>query len=264
MDAREKEEKIVLYLTKIVQDLETKNYEEIVKNINLLLEIDEKPDYYGIIGLAEFKLQNYESSINYLNRAIELLERADFYCNLGMAKEELGDKLGALAAYERASELNPNANYHSNIALVNFDLKKYDIAIEEYTKAIEVEPENDLYYGMRGLSKVRLGLFKDAIDDYKFAIKLNENEIEYCYRLANIYLELKDNENATIYYEKVLEFCDKQGDDILDALGVPYIVKCLLRYARVKVAQGDYQAAQDMLEKSIKKNPKFDVDNAGD
>ena len=65
-------------------------------------------------------------------------------------------------------------------------------------------------------------------------------------------------------YEKVLEFCDKQGDDILDALGVPYIVKCLLRYARVKVAQGDYQAAQDMLEKSIKKNPKFDVDNAGD
>ena len=117
---------------------------------------------------------------------------------------------------------------------------------------------------MRGLSKVKSGLLEDAIDDYKTAIKLNKKEIEYYYRLANIYLEQKDYNNASVYYDKVLEFCEAQEGDVLDALGVPYLVKCYLRYARVKVAQGDYQSAQDMLSKSIRKDSSYDVDNAGD
>ena len=72
MDAKEKDEKILYYLAKVVQDLALKNYPEIVKTIQKLLEIDEKADYYGIVGLAEFKLGEHEDSIVHLNRAIEL------------------------------------------------------------------------------------------------------------------------------------------------------------------------------------------------
>ena len=45
MDAKEKDEKILYYLAKVVQDLALKNYTEIVKTIKELLEIDEKADY---------------------------------------------------------------------------------------------------------------------------------------------------------------------------------------------------------------------------
>ena len=248
-----------------MQDLALKNYPEIVKTIQELLEIDEKADYYGIVGLAEFKLGEYEDSIVHLNRAIELSPRADYYCNLGMSKDAKGDKEGALAAYEKSVELNPNSDYYySNVASIKYDLGRYEEAIEEYTKAIELGSKEDTYYGMRGLSKVKLGIAKEAIDDYKTAIELNGKEIEYYYRLANIYLELKDYDNATLYYEKVLEMCKEQGGDVLDAVGVSYLVKCYLRYARVKVAQGDYQSAHEMLTVSINKDPKLDVDNAGD
>ena len=104
----------------------------------------------------------------------------------------------------------------------------------------------------------------DSIKEKLSLFGINKNEIEYYYRLANIYLEKKDYENASEYYEKVLALCKEQGGDVFDAVGVSYLVKCYLRYARVKVAQGDYQAAQEMLTVSINKDPKLDVDNAGD
>ena len=265
MDAKEKDEKILYYLAKVVQDLALKNYTEIVITIKELLEIDEKADYYGIIGLAEYKLGEYEDSITHLDKAIELSPRADYYCNLGMAKDAIKDKKGALYAYEKAVEMNPKSDYYySNVASIKYDLGQYDEAIEDYSKAIELGPKEDTYYGMRGLSKVKAGRADEAIEDYISAIGINKNEIEYYYRLANIYLEKKDYENASEYYEKVLALCKEQGGDVFDAVGVSYLVKCYLRYARVKVAQGDYQAAQEMLTVSINKDPKLDVDNAGD
>lgn len=265
MDAKEKDEKILYYLAKVVQDLALKNYAEIVKTIKELLEIDEKADYYGIIGLAEFKLGLYDESIAHLERAISISPRADYYCNLGMSRDAIKDKEGALEAYEKALELNPKSDYYySNVASIKYDLGRYLEAADDYSKAIELGPHEDTYYGMRGLSKVRAGVIDDAIDDYKMAIKLNKKEIEYYYRLANIYLEKKDYENASKYYDEVLALCEANGGDALDAVGVSYLVKCYLRYARVKVAQGDYQTAQEMLSVSIKKDPKLDVDNAGD
>lgn len=264
MDAKEKDEKIVVYLTKIVQDLGEKKYDSIILTIKELLEIDEKADYYGIIGLAEFKLGYFDDAIAHLNRAIELSPRADYYCNLGMSKEAINDKQGALEAYKSAVELNPSAVSYSSLAAVKYDLGQYLDAIKDYTKAIELDPNEDTYWGMRGLAKVRMGMGIDAIGDYKKAIEINTNEIEYCYRLANIYLEKKEYEKASTYYDKVIDFCNQNGGDILDAVGVSYIVKCYLRYARIKVVQGDFKTAQEMLAIAIKKDPKLDVDNAGD
>lgn len=262
---KEKDDKIVFYLSKIVQDLGDKNYEEIVKNVKLLLEIDVKADYYGIIGLAEFKLKNYEDAIKHLNQANNLSPRADYYCNLGMAKDVIGDKDGALSAFEKAIELNPNSDYYySNRGMIKYDLGNYFDAILDYNRAIELGPNEDTYYGMRGLSKFKSGMIDEAAEDYKKAISLKSDEIEYYYRLANIYLLKKDYNGATLHYEKMLSLCTEQGGNVLDPLGVSYLVKCYLRYARVKVAQGDYQAAQEMITKSIEIDPSLDVDNAGD
>lgn len=264
MDAKEKDSKIIMYLGKIVQDLGEKKYGLIIETIKELLQIDEKADYYGIIGLAEFKLGYYDDAIAHLNRAIELEPRADYYCNLGMSKEAIDDKQGALEAYKRAVELNPSAVSYSSLAAIKYDLGQYLDAIIDYTKAIELDPNEDTYWGMRGLARVRMGAGEDSIGDYEMAIKINPNEIEYYYRLANIYLEKKDYEKASTYYDKVIDFCNENGGDVLDAVGVSYIVKCYLRYARIKVVQGDYQKAQEMLTIAISKDPKLDVDNAGD
>lgn len=264
MDAKEKDNKIVMFLTKIVQDLGEKKYDSIIVTIKELLQIDEKADYYGIIGLAEFKLGYYEDAISHLNRAIELEPRADYYCNLGMSKEAIKDKQGALEAYKSAVELNPSAVSYSSLAAVKYDLGEYLDAIVDYTHAIELDKNEDTYWGMRGLAKVRMGADEDAIVDYETAIKINPDEIEYYYRLANIYLAKKDYDNASSYYDKVIEYCHQHGGDVLDAVGVSYIVKCYLRYARIKVVQGDFQKAQEMLTIAISKDPKLDVDNAGD
>ncbi len=265
LSAKEKDDKIVFYLTKIVQYLGEKKYEEIVENVKLLLEIDVKADYYGIIGLAEFKLKKYKDAIEDLHKANELSPRADYYCNLGMAEDAIGNKENALDAFEKAIELNPNSDYYySNRGMIKYDLGNYFDAILDYSRAIELGPNEDTYYGMRGLSKFKSGLIDDASEDYKKAISLKPDEIEYYYRLANIYLLKKDYNGATLYYEKMLSLCDEQGGNVLDPLGVSYLVKCYLRYARVKVAQGDYQSAQEMITKSIQIDPSLDVDNAGD
>lgn len=130
---------------------------------------------------------------------------------LGVYYEEIGDLDKALAFYDEAIDLRPDnytARYNRGILLVNFNpeaalldfdvceaskdsrirdnileqkgicygkLGDYKTAIEYLSAAISVFPESEMLYYNRAVTYERMGLQKNAAEDYKAALELNSD-----------------------------------------------------------------------------------------
>ena len=102
------------------------------------------------------------------------------------------------SSYQESSVAIHNIHIHEPIKSINFDLdwlksrlpnhslenlNKYKEAIENYEKAIKVNPNQDNYYNNLGISLHNLKKYKEAIKNYEKAIKINPNDANYYYNL---------------------------------------------------------------------------------
>ena len=63
------------------------------------------------------------------------------------------------------------------MGILNDKLKKYDEAIENFNKYAESSDKNkSIAYGYRGSTKLKLGLYNDAFDDFMLSIKLRTEQ----------------------------------------------------------------------------------------
>jgi len=164
-------------------------------------------------------------SIDSYNKALSIEERAEWYLGLGQALVRTEQYAQALKAYERSWELNPEQAEAYRLAgwLSLQQLKDNEAALGLFQKAARyvekigpTETDVSIYVGMatayRGLTQHR-----QAVAPLRTALELSPNNINALRLMALSYFNLKEYENAIIYFSRAVEL--EERPEFLTGLG---------------------------------------------
>jgi tetratricopeptide (TPR) repeat protein len=140
-----------------------------------------------------------------------------------------------------------SATEHRRLATIYNKKGEVDLAEREYKAAIEIEPNNvDAYLGLGNLYLKR-GIYGEAESIFKKALEISPSNAAIYNNLSWVYIEEGDIINAEIYAMKALELDQERAYIYLDTIAVVYINK------------GEYDKAEENLQKAIKGIPPDDI-----
>ena len=139
------------------------------------------PQHYPAhLGAAQcyYELEAYDSSLTYAEKAKELdPNQADPELLLGDLFEVQKDHMQAINAYRRALELEGN-NPSVMVSLARAYLRsgRYSSAKELLIDAISMDPEKSIAYQYLGFAQLKLKEITEAIESYRQAVQVDEND----------------------------------------------------------------------------------------
>ncbi|KAH8752502.1 DNAJ domain-containing protein [Diaporthe sp. PMI_573] len=95
------------------------------------------------------------------------------------------------------------AEVFKNLGNKFFKERNYRRAIEEYSKAVELQPDSATYLGNRAAAYMADGKFESALDDCKRAVDLDSNNPKILLRLARIYTNLGQPDEAMVTFQRI-------------------------------------------------------------
>lgn len=139
------------------------------------------PEHYAAhIGAAKcyFELKDFDQSKTYAEKAKELgPDQADPEQLLGDIFEEEKDHTEAINAYRRALELNGNQpDVMISLARAYLRSGRYSSAKELLTDTIQMQPDNGIAHQYLGFAELKLKNIQTAIDNYKKAVEIDDND----------------------------------------------------------------------------------------
>jgi len=164
-------------------------------------------------GRDAFDKGEYDEALKCLEVVIKLRPYADIYNKLGLVYHSKGELGKAAAAFRKALEQNPNYTEVSlNLAVTLNDMGRYTEAGEVFSKAAKVAHASpysldpfikgkianehsklgDIYYD--------LGLFGEAIEEFKKAVNLRPTFVDIITKIGVTYRE------KGLYNEAIREF----------------------------------------------------------
>ncbi|WP_028084319.1 serine protease [Dolichospermum circinale] len=229
-----------------------KKYQQAITDFTKAIQLDPKnAQYYNARGLVYGSLEDYKKAIEDITEAIRL-DPKDFsyYASRGIAYSGLKDYKQAISDLTEAIRLDPKngpytvggrrysefkdneifiSSYNTGISIVyaargdsHRNLKNYKQAIDDYTQAIKIDPKNPTYYRDRGVAYGKLKNYKQAIDDYTQAIKIDDKNAIYYVGRGLAYFQLKDYKQAINDYTQAIKIDDKNAI-YYNARGLTYL-----------------------------------------
>lgn len=213
--------------------------------LNILLEAIEFnpkiPENYHALGNVYAYLKQWDKAINAYSQAIQIKPNAGiFHHSLGNVFAELKQWEDAVYSYSQAIKLNPeSAECHQNFAGVLAQLERWDAAIASYSKALDLNPNlTDIYPCLAEALKQRatpadlekanqyyqkaIEFNVDNLDAYQTLLKSQPDDLELCWKYANLLWSKNQREQALIYYKKVKE-ANPQDFEMLVKLGEAFV-----------------------------------------
>ncbi|ADD66873.1 Tetratricopeptide TPR_2 repeat protein [Denitrovibrio acetiphilus DSM 12809] len=222
------------------------NFEEASKLLEAVLEsVDEEYVYLKLAGIYG-KLNDKEMMQFTLERGSRKMPDsavlkgalADIYMT---ETENIGK---AYKLYRQAYKISGDVIYAEAEARAHASAKDFNSAIKIYSDLINIEKVSD-YYVQRARYFEKLGLSKEALDDYISASDLDSNFIASA-KLADHYIETGDNDKAIVYLKKVI---DASPDMVLAKFRLAQI---LSKIGKTEEAEGYFTAILDFLNESEK------------
>jgi tetratricopeptide (TPR) repeat protein len=181
------------------------NFEEASKLLEAVLESVD--DEYIYVKLADIysQLEDNEMVKFTLERAVRKLPQS--YMLIGALAdvyrmdEATIDK--SFELFRKAYKLSGNPIYAEAEARAYSQKKDYNSAINIYGTLIDIDKKSD-YYVQRARNFEKLGLQKEAIDDYRAAAELDGN-FTAAAKLADYYMDQNNDTEAIKYLRMVLE-----------------------------------------------------------
>jgi len=133
---------------------------------------------------------------------------------LGLLLNKKGDYSEAAAQFAEAARGLPqkNANMFNAEAVALFMAGRTDEAIKIYRRIIDFDPNFWPAYRNMGTALQKAGEFKDAVQAFESALRLNPQAIDIYNDLANSYLRLNQKAQARVALERGLNLAQTAGD----------------------------------------------------
>lgn len=170
------------------------------------------------LGTIAFSASKFDTALIYFNKAIEIKpDNENAYYQRAENYLSLSDTLAAFKDFKYAVELNSNLYLPVfRLASVLYTKKEYSEAARYFSKALITEGANNyLCYYYRGLCYFSVNRHKEAIQDYKLALELNNTDAYLYYNIANSYDYLADTLNSIENFE-LFTMTTKEYDSFYD------------------------------------------------
>ncbi|HEY9363942.1 MAG TPA: tetratricopeptide repeat protein [Chitinophagaceae bacterium] len=184
-----------------------KLYEKSIDAYQYAITIDEKFDYaYRNMGDAYIRLRKYKEAIEVLQKVLELSKPEDvIYEAIGHCYERLRNYAQARFNYRKASHLNPDeSKLFYKIACTYFNEGQYGSAIKQLENALRINRNQTDYNLLMGESKMKLELFKEAIQSFSAVVRVRPKNMAgwealiRCLYKAGIYNEAFEQTRAAL------------------------------------------------------------------
>lgn len=256
-------------------------YELAIEYLNKAKEIDSKDFIiYHNLGIVYKHLKDYPKAIESFEKAINYNKRfLKSYLSLGSLYFYLNKFEEAYKYYEKAAKLNPElfeAKYNSAVCLLksgkiseainileesinseqipaklraksaqiiamhNLEKNDLDKALFYLKKSLEIYEDFDAYYKI-GQIYYLTGEYSKALDNFKKAYILNQNNIDSVAHLAELYYRFGEFEESLKYYKYLLEKSEKKSE-------------LFLTIGEIYYKTGDYQNAIEYYNKVLDSN----------
>lgn len=200
------------------------------------------PDWLEVYfsrGLARLALGQIQESLEDAYRAVSIdANYAPAYYLRAIARRKLGEIEIAISNFKRAAELyldrKDAANARQCLAAIQ--------ELKSQQKTVNAQAEFQQFYH-NALQKVKAGKYREALEDFNWAIQLNPNDIDAYYHRGTIYLKLKQYWDAISDFDRVVQ----QQSDRAEAYFHRAIAYDELRDVPHSIA--DYHQAAELFEK---------------
>jgi tetratricopeptide (TPR) repeat protein len=187
-----------------------------------------RPQYWrGYTFLAAFYVAQaeYEKAATMWRRATELDPDSYLAFNgLGGALLYLGKDEQATSAFEKSIAIRPNYSAYSNIAVALFQLRRFPDSIRNYREALKLDDSEYQTWGNLGDSQYYGGATASAMDSYRKAISLAEQQFKVNPKdpavlgdLASYHSMLDDRKQALSYLDRSLQLGHGDKELLLNA-----------------------------------------------
>jgi tetratricopeptide (TPR) repeat protein len=181
--------------------------------------MDEELRQWLTLGRGYFEQKQYAKAERYLSRLVEQNQSfADVYNMLGIVYHDQGQFARSQRAFEAALRINPGYTEAAlNLAVIYNDLGKYKEAREVYQQALarhqsqggELDPvvrgKIANMYSDIGDAYASSGLWDEAIEEYKRALKLGPTFFDIKLKLGHAHRDKGDALGALQVYEEIVQ-----------------------------------------------------------
>lgn len=147
-------------------------------------------------------------------RALSLGGNIDYlWVNLGAIYRSAGQEAAAEAMYLKALELNPDSpSAMNNLALLYYNRGELETSRRWEERVRERRESNPFYHYHLGELAEAEGDREQALEHYLDAIDLQEDEAEFYFRVARLFLSMERYEQSRNYAEKAVEHARLVGE----------------------------------------------------
>ncbi|XP_074645859.1 dnaJ homolog subfamily C member 7-like [Tubulanus polymorphus] len=137
---------------------------------------------------------------------------------------------------------------------VEYQKKNYKAALELYNQAIDLCPDCAAYYGNRCATSMMLGRYKEALDDARKAVSIDDKFVKGYIREGKCLLALGDVLNAERVYEHVLRM-EPENNTVKEDIQITRCVKQFEESAEKDILKGDYRRALFCMDRCLQRCP---------
>jgi tetratricopeptide (TPR) repeat protein/predicted Ser/Thr protein kinase len=172
--------------------LRDERYEDALRACEAALELSpQQPLPHEVRARAFLALGRYEEAERafdqYLRQRGE--EKADIFKGRGLARMKLGKYPEAAEDYNRVLERAPDADIYQHRGWAHFFADAWKLALRDFSKAIEIDPAAGDAYTGRGLARVLLGNYREAVADAEAALRRKPRTPEMMHNIACIFAQ---------------------------------------------------------------------------
>lgn len=189
-------------------------YDEALEAYNKLLSINSNDAFaYYNLGNTYFKLRNFDAALQAYEKAI--FTRSDYvesYNGIGCVHLVLKNYDLAIFSFRKALELRPDyLEVYSNLAAALLGKGEYEPALIFCDKSISKNPRSHANFYIKGNILYELSKYRDALNSYKEAVKIDPMHIDSLLRIAICHRELNEFQEAVQTYFEIIKVDQKNA-----------------------------------------------------